>query len=73
MTKNNNSPSVNRFSIGQDWASVVAGFVLILFVVITGYAIATPSSEEKPDGTVIMISQGCSELHHSGPQFFLPW
>jgi uncharacterized integral membrane protein (TIGR00698 family) len=43
MTKNNNSPSVNRFSIGQDWASVVAGFVLILFVVITGYAIATPS------------------------------
>ncbi len=43
MTKNNNSPTVNKFNIGQDWASVVTGFVLILFVVISGYAIATPS------------------------------
>lgn len=43
MTKNNNTPLSGRFNIGQDWASVVTGFVLILFVVITGYAIATPS------------------------------
>ncbi|MBK7732408.1 MAG: putative sulfate exporter family transporter [Bacteroidales bacterium] len=35
--------SSDRFNIGQDWASVVTGFVLILFVVITGYAVATPS------------------------------
>jgi len=43
MTKNNNSPAEKKINLGQDWASVVAGFVLILFVVITGYAIATPS------------------------------
>ena len=43
MTKNNNAPLSDRFNIGQDWASVVTGFVLILFVVITGYAVATPS------------------------------
>jgi len=43
MTKNNNTPLSGRFNIGQDWASVVTGFLLILFVVITGYAIATPS------------------------------
>ena len=43
MTKNNNSPAVKKINLGQDWASVVAGFVLILFVVITGYAIVTPS------------------------------
>ena len=43
MTKNNNSPAEKKINLGQDWASVVAGFVLILFVVITGYAIVTPS------------------------------
>ncbi|HCM59134.1 MAG TPA: putative sulfate exporter family transporter [Bacteroidales bacterium] len=43
MTKNNNTPLSGRFNIGQDWASVVTGFVLIIFVVLTGYAIATPS------------------------------
>jgi len=43
MTKNNNAPLSDRFNIGQDWASVVTGFILILFVVITGYAVATPS------------------------------
>jgi uncharacterized integral membrane protein (TIGR00698 family) len=41
MKKNSAAPA--KFILGQDWASVVAGFVLILFVVITGYAIATPS------------------------------
>lgn len=30
MTKNNNAP-LDRFNIGQDWASVVTGFVLIFF------------------------------------------
>lgn len=43
MTDNGNSSAVKKFSLGQDWASVVAGFILILFVVLTGYAIATPS------------------------------
>jgi uncharacterized integral membrane protein (TIGR00698 family) len=43
MTKNNNLPFSGKFNIGQDWASVVTGFVLIIFVVLTGYAIATPS------------------------------
>lgn len=43
MTKSKNPPLSGRFNIGQDWASVVTGFVLIVFVVLTGYAIATPS------------------------------
>jgi uncharacterized integral membrane protein (TIGR00698 family) len=43
MTDNGNSPAVKKFSLGQDWASVVAGFILIIFVVLTGYAIATPT------------------------------
>jgi len=30
------------FNIGQDWASVVIGFCLILVVLVTGYAISTP-------------------------------
>jgi len=32
-----------KFKIGQDWASVVVGFGLILFVVIAGYKISTPA------------------------------
>lgn len=43
MTENTKSGALSKLKIGQDWASVVAGFVLILFVVLTGYAIATPS------------------------------
>lgn len=43
MTKSKKPPLSGRFNIGQDWASVVTGFVLIVFVVLTGYAIATPS------------------------------
>jgi len=43
MTNNGKSPAVKKFSLGQDWASVVAGFILIIFVVLTGYAIATPT------------------------------
>lgn len=43
MTKNNNPSFLSKLNIGQDWASVVTGFVLIIFVVISGYAIGTPS------------------------------
>lgn len=43
MSKQKNPSAFSRFIVGQDWASVVAGFVLILFVVLTGYAIGTPS------------------------------
>jgi len=43
MTTKINSSAPVRFSIGQDWASVVTGFALILFVILTGYAIGTPS------------------------------
>lgn len=32
-----------RLKIGQDWASVIAGMILILFVVITNYAVSTPA------------------------------
>ncbi len=32
-----------RFHIGQDWASVVIGFILILFVAVAGYTVSTPS------------------------------
>jgi len=34
---------VSKFRIGQDWASVVTGMILILFVVLAGYKISTPS------------------------------
>ncbi|HNT93644.1 MAG: putative sulfate exporter family transporter [Bacteroidales bacterium] len=43
MNRQKNPSAFSRFIVGQDWASVVAGFVLILFVVLTGYAIGTPS------------------------------
>ena len=32
-----------RFHIGQDWASVVIGFILILFVAVAGYTVSTPA------------------------------
>lgn len=37
------SSLLKRLNIGQDWASVVAAFVMIIFVVITGYALVTPT------------------------------
>ncbi len=43
MTKEKDSPLLKKTAIGQDWASVVAAFLLIFFVVITGYATGTPS------------------------------
>lgn len=43
MTENKKAGALSKLKIGQDWASVVTGFVLILFVVLTGYAISTPS------------------------------
>jgi uncharacterized integral membrane protein (TIGR00698 family) len=43
MAENKETPALRKFVIGQDWASVVTGFILILFVVIAGYTIGTPS------------------------------
>ncbi len=43
MTKVKNSAFLEKITVGQDWASVVAGFALILFVIITGYATSTPA------------------------------
>lgn len=43
MTENKKAGALSKLKIGQDWASVVTGFVLIIFVVLTGYAISTPS------------------------------
>ena len=43
MTENSDTAARRKYVIGQDWASVVTGFILILFVVITGYATGTPS------------------------------
>lgn len=43
MTGNSDTAARRKYVIGQDWASVVAGFILIIFVVITGYATGTPS------------------------------
>lgn len=43
MTENRDTTARRKYVIGQDWASVVTGFILILFVVITGYATGTPS------------------------------
>jgi uncharacterized integral membrane protein (TIGR00698 family) len=43
MTEKKNATGAEKFIIGQDWASVVTGFILILVVVIVGYNIGTPS------------------------------
>lgn len=43
MTEVKTSAQFPRFKPGQDWASVVIGLIIILFVVITGYKITTPS------------------------------
>ena len=43
MTEKKEVTTAKKTFIGQDWASVVTGFVLILFVLIAGYSIGTPS------------------------------
>jgi len=43
MTENKKAASAGKFIIGQDWASVMTGFILILAVLIAGYNIGTPS------------------------------
>jgi len=43
MAESKETLAHKRFVIGQDWASVVTGFILILFVVIAGYSLGTPS------------------------------
>lgn len=40
-----------KFKIGQDWASVVIGFSMILFVIATGYSVNTPSFGDKAGWT----------------------
>ncbi len=43
MTEGKKSETAVKFNIGQDWASVVTGFILIIFVIATGYSVAIPS------------------------------
>lgn len=47
MTESKKTESGLKFRIGQDWASVVIGFGLILFVVISGYSVNIPSFGDK--------------------------
>ncbi len=47
MSEGKKSDTALRYRIGQDWASVVIGFVLIIFVVATGYSVAVPSFGDK--------------------------
>jgi len=47
MTESKRSETTLKYRIGQDWASVVIGFILILFVVATGYSVAVPSFGDK--------------------------
>src|SRR5665647_956408 len=42
MTDNKGALTDRKFKIGQDWASVIVGFGLIIFVVMTAYKISTP-------------------------------
>jgi len=48
MTENNGVITARKFKIGQDWASVVVGFGLIIFVTLAAYKISTPSFGGKP-------------------------
>jgi uncharacterized integral membrane protein (TIGR00698 family) len=44
MSEESNSiPKRGRLVIGQDWASVAIGFGIIVFVILAGYSISTPS------------------------------
>lgn len=36
-----------KYIVGQDWASVVIGFTLIIFVIVTGYSLPIPSFGDK--------------------------
>lgn len=51
MTEGKKSDTVAKFNIGQDWASVVTGFILIIFVIATGYSVAIPSFGGKAGWT----------------------
>ena len=43
MTEEKKTRSCPLIRIGQDWASVITGFILILLVVLIGYKVGTPS------------------------------
>jgi uncharacterized integral membrane protein (TIGR00698 family) len=51
MTEKNEVPVKKIWNIGQDWASVVIGFGLILFVVLAGGSLTTPSFGGKAGWT----------------------
>jgi uncharacterized integral membrane protein (TIGR00698 family) len=53
MAEGKKSDTALRYRIGQDWASVLIGFLLILFVVVTGYSVAVPSFGDKAGWTDI--------------------
>jgi len=74
MSKQENPSLFRRLIVGQDWASVVAGFVLILFVVLTGYTIGTPSFGGKAGwsgGQDFSAMLGASSLWTSALYTFL--
>ncbi|NSW95346.1 MAG: putative sulfate exporter family transporter [Bacteroidales bacterium] len=52
-----NGPRI-KIKIGQDWASVVIGFVLIFFVLVTGYSVNTPSFGDKAGWTGVHVFSG---------------
>jgi len=62
MTEKKEAISGGRFKIGQDWASVVIGFGLIIFVALAGYTISTPSFGGKPGWSGF---QGIAEMFGS--------
>jgi hypothetical protein len=47
MTEINNVTKKRFFHVGQDWATVIVGFVLIFTVLLAGYNIKVPSFGDK--------------------------
>ncbi len=47
MAESKKNETALKLRIGQDWASVVIGFMLIIFVIATGYSVAIPSFGDK--------------------------
>ena len=43
MTAENGTPARKPWNLGEDWASVVLGFGMIVFVIAAGYTLTTPS------------------------------
>ena len=47
MAENVNVSKKNLFRVGQDWATVISGFVLIFLTLFAGYKIKVPSFGDK--------------------------